>query len=279
MSGGKTAVVTGGASGIGEATVMRFAGAGWNIVIGDINADRAATVAEAARAAGATSVTVLPLDLADAASVTDFAAGTYDRHGRVDAVVNSGGILQNGIRFNDMPVEEFDAVWTVNVRGTLLINQAFGRRMTKAGTGSIINMCSLTTYRASPQPAYAPAKVALKSMTETMAAEFGAAGVRVNAVAPGYTLTPGDAGADRQPVSAIPRPILDKSAIKRLVQPADVAEAIFFLCSDAASAITGVVLPVDCGWLARSCLHILCIAAGLTPSPAGRRLHQASSPS
>jgi NAD(P)-dependent dehydrogenase (short-subunit alcohol dehydrogenase family) len=251
MSGGKTAVVTGGASGIGEATVMRFAGAGWNIVIGDINADRAKTVAEAARAAGATSVTVLPLDLADAASVTDFAAGTYDRHGRVDVVVNSGGILQNGIRFNDMPVEEFDAVWTVNVRGTLLINQAFGRRMTKAGTGSIINMCSLTTYRASPQPAYAPAKVALKSMTETMAAEFGASGVRVNAVAPGYTLTPAmqariDAG------QRDPQAILDKSAIKRLVQPADVAEAIFFLCSDAASAITGVVLPVDCGWLARS---------------------------
>ena len=123
--------------------------------------------------------------------------------------------------------------------------------MIDAGTGSIINMCSLTTYRPSPQPAYAPAKVALKSMTEIMAADLGPSGIRVNAVAPGYTLTPAmqariDAGVRD------PKAILDKSAIKRLVHPDDVAEAIHFLCSDAASAITGVVLPVDCGWLASS---------------------------
>ncbi|AKI02010.1 dehydrogenase of unknown specificity, short-chain alcohol dehydrogenase like [Hoeflea sp. IMCC20628] len=251
MKFNKTAVVTGGASGIGEATVMRFASAGWHVVIGDINASRSETVAQAARLAGAASVSVLPLDLADEASVADFAANTYERHTAVDAVVNSGGILQNGIRFVDMPIEEFDMVWSVNVRGTLLINQAFGRRMMQAGSGSIINMCSLTTYRPSPQPAYAPAKVALKSMTEIMAADFGPSGVRVNAVAPGYTLTPAmqariDAGVRD------PQAILDKSAIKRLVQPADVAEAIFFLCSEAAAAITGVVLPVDCGWLAYS---------------------------
>lgn len=251
MSGIRTAVVTGGASGIGEATVMRFAAAGWNVVIGDVNAERAEAVAEAARTAGAASAGVVPLDLADEASVTAFADRICRMHPSVDAVVNSGGILQNGIRFNDMPVDEFDTVWRVNVRGTLLINQAFGRRMTKAGSGSIVNMCSLTTYRASPQPAYAPAKAALKSMTETMAADFGPLGVRVNAVAPGYTLTPAmqariDSGARN------PQAILDKSAIKRLVQPSDVAEAIFFLCSDAASAITGVVLPVDCGWLAYS---------------------------
>ena len=122
---------------------------------------------------------------------------------------------------------------------------------TASATGSIINMCSLTTFRASPQPAYAPAKVALKSMTETMAADFGPSGVRVNAVAPGYTLTPAmkqriDEGARD------PQAILDKSALKRLVDPSDVAEAVFFLCSDAASAITGVTLPVDCGWIAYS---------------------------
>ncbi len=251
MSTDKTAVVTGGASGIGEASVMRFAAAGWNVVIGDINESRARTVADAARAAGAASVTVLPLDLGDEASVAAFAAGAYERHARVDAVVNSGGILQNGIRVADMPVEEFDTVWRINVRGTLLVNQAFGRRMMEAGSGSIINLCSLTTYRASPQPAYAPAKVALKSMTETMAADFGPSGVRVNAVAPGYTLTP--AMKERIESGARdPQAILDKSAIKRLVEPSDVAEAIFFLCSDAASAVTGIVLPVDCGWLAYS---------------------------
>ena len=137
------------------------------------------------------------------------------------------------------------------MRGTLLVNQAFGRRMTKPARGSIVNMCSLTTYRASGQPAYAPAKAALKMMTEIMAAEFGPSGVRVNAVAPGYMLTPAmQARIDTG--QRDPQAILDKSALRRLVQPADVGEAIFFLCSDAASAITGVTLPVDCGWLARS---------------------------
>lgn len=251
MRPGKTVIVTGGASGIGEATVMRFARDGWNLVIGDINAIRGETVAEAARLAGAASVSVLPLDLADETSVASFAEMAYALHACVHAVVNSGGILQNGVRFLEMPVEEFDTVWRVNVRGTLLINQAFGRRMIEAGTGSIINMCSLTTYRPSPQPAYAPAKVALKSMTEIMAADFGPSGVRVNAVAPGYTLTPAMQARIDEGVRD-PQAILDKSAIKRLVQPSDVAEAIFFLCSDAASAITGVVLPVDCGWLAYS---------------------------
>lgn len=251
MSSTNVAVITGGASGIGEATVMRFAADGWHIVIGDINFERAEMVVEAARGAGAASATALPLDLADQNSIAAFADCCFEIHASVGAVVNSGGILQNGVRFTEMSIDEFDEVWRINVRGTLLINQAFGRRLMKSGSGSIINMCSLTTYRASPQPAYAPAKVALKSMTETMAADFGPSGVRVNAVAPGYTLTPAmqeriDSGLRD------PQAILDKSAIKRLVQPADVAEAIFFLCSEAASAITGVVLPVDCGWLAYS---------------------------
>ena len=251
MNDTNAAVVTGGASGIGEATVMRFAQAGWNLVIGDINETRGELVAEAACTAGAPRCTFLPLDLAEETNVAAFFTATYKLHDRVDAVVNSGGILQNGVRFTEMPVEEFDQIWKINVRGTLLINQAFGRTMMAAGTGSIINMCSLTTYRASPQPAYAPAKVALKSMTETMAADFGPSGVRVNAVAPGYTLTP----AMQQRIDdgvRDPQAILDKSALKRLVTPGDVAEAIFFLCSDAASAITGVTLPVDCGWIAYS---------------------------
>ena len=251
MNGTNTAVVTGGASGIGEATVIRFAQAGWSIVIGDIDKAKGELVAQAAHAAGAPHCAFLPLDLAEESSVTEFFTATYNLHDRVDAVVNSGGILQNGIRFTEMPVAEFDQIWKINVRGTLLINQAFGRPMMAAGMGSIINMCSLTTYRASPQPAYAPAKVALKSMTETMAADFGPSGVRVNAVAPGYTLTPAmkqriDEGARD------PQAILDKSALKRLVDPGDVAEAVFFLYSDAASAITGVTLPVDCGWIAYS---------------------------
>ena len=183
--------------------------------------------------------------------MTDFVAAVYADCDRVDALVNSGGILQNAVRVTDLDIAEFDRLWAVNVRGTMLVNQAFGRRMVAAGQGSIVNMCSLTSFRASPQVGYAPGKAALKSMTESMAAEFGPQGVRVNAVAPGYTLTPAmqeriDSGARD------PKAIFDQSALRRFVEPREVAEVIFFLCSDAASAVTGTTIPIDCGWLAYS---------------------------
>lgn len=250
MSEIKTVVVTGGASGIGEACVDCFAEDGWQVVIGDINTERGEAVAQRVREAGR-ECRFVAVDVSSEDSVTAFAATVFAGCEKVDALVNSGGILQNAARVTDLDIAEFDRVWAVNVRGTMLVDQAFGRRMTEAGAGSIVNMCSLTTFRASPQPAYAPGKSALKSMTETMAAEFGPSGVRVNAVAPGYTLTPAmqariDSGARD------PRAVLEQTALRRFVEPREVAETIHFLCSDAASAITGATIPIDCGWLAYS---------------------------
>jgi len=244
------AVVTGGASGIGEACAERFAASGWRVVIGDIDVERGEMVAGRIREAGC-DCRYVELDVASQRSVGDFVNAVYAAVDGVDALVNSGGVLQNAVRVTDLDIDEFDRIWTVNVRGTMLVDQAFGRRMTEAGSGSIVNMCSLTTFRASPQPAYAPGKAALKSMTETMAAEFGPKGVRVNAVAPGYTLTP----VMQQRIDSgqrDPQAIYDQSALRRFVEPREVAETIYFLCSDAASAITGATIPVDCGWLAAS---------------------------
>ncbi len=241
----KIAVITGGASGIGEATARRFAAASWAVEIGDRDALRGQAVA--CDLGGV----FRHLDVASEVSVNAFAADVLERHGAVDALVNSAGILQNAVRITDMTIAEFDQIHAINVRGSLLVNRAFGTAMSAAGSGVIINMASLTSYRPSGQPAYAMGKVSIKMMTEIMAAEFGPSGVRVNAVAPGYVLTPAmqariDSGLRD------PKLILEKSALRRFVQPADVGEAIFFLCSDAASAITGVTLPIDCGWLATS---------------------------
>ncbi|MCP4380832.1 MAG: SDR family oxidoreductase [Hyphomicrobiales bacterium] len=246
----KTVVVTGGASGIGEACVSRFAADGWRVVIGDIDAERGEAVSRGIREAGQ-ECRFIAVDVSSEASVATFVEAIYEAFDRVDALVNSGGVLQNAVRVTDLDIAEFDRVWAVNVRGTMLVDRAFARRMTALGTGAIVNMCSLTTFRASPQPAYAPGKAALKSMTETMAAEFGPGGIRVNAVAPGYTLTPAmqeriDSGARD------PKAVLDQTALGRFVEPREVAETIHFLCSDAASAITGATIPVDCGWLAYS---------------------------
>jgi NAD(P)-dependent dehydrogenase (short-subunit alcohol dehydrogenase family) len=241
----KVVVVTGGASGIGEATARRFAAGGWTVEIADQNTSRGKQICLELDASYET------LDVADEAQVNAYAALVLARRGRIDAVVNSAGVLQNAVRITEMEMAEFDRIHQINVRGTLLVNRAFGAAMSAAGSGAIVNMGSLTTYRPSGQPAYAMGKASIKMMTEIMAAEFGPSGVRVNAVAPGYVLTPAmqariDSG------QRDPKLIVEKAALRRFVQPADVGEAIWFLCSEAAGAITGVTLPVDCGWLATS---------------------------
>lgn len=243
----KVAVVTGGASGIGEATARRFAQAGWTVVIADLNARRGEAVAAEIAATGA-RCGFHEMDVSVEADVERVAAAVHAEHGAPAALVNSGGVLQNAVRVTTMDIAEFDRIIDINVRGTLLVSRAFGAQMAKAGYGSIVNLCSLTTFHPWPQPAYGVSKAGLKMLTEIMAAELGPQGVRVNAVAPGYTLTP----AMRQRIDRgerDPEAVIAKSALRRFVEPHEVAEAIYFLSSPAAAAITGSTLPIDCGWL------------------------------
>jgi len=245
-SDGRTAVVTGGASGIGEAVLRRFAEAGWRTVSADIDVKRGAAVVDELTRAGADSH-FIRVDMAEEKEIEALA----ERFGAVDALINSAGLLQNAVRVLDMDIAEFDRIQAVNVRGTLLASRHFGKAMCAKGSGSIVNLCSLTGIRPSAQPAYAMGKASLDMLTQILAAELGPHGVRVNAVAPGYTLTPAmqariDSGARD------PKRVTDNSALGRFVAPREVADAILFLCSDMASAITGVTLPIDCGWLATS---------------------------
>lgn len=245
-----TVVVTGGASGIGEAAVRRFAAGSWNVVIADINDERGRTLEAELGSAGGTAV-YRRLDVSDERAVLESARGIGEEFGSVDALVNSGGVLQNAVSTSNMKLDEYDRIMDVNVRGTLLVSRAFASLMSRTGHGSIVNLASLSSFIAFPHPAYALSKAAILRLTEIMACELGPKGVRVNAVAPGYTLTPAmqariDKG-ERDPAA-----VVSKSAIKRFVQPSEVGEAIFFLCSPAASAITGAILPVDCGWLVYS---------------------------
>lgn len=163
----KVVVVTGGASGIGEATARRFATGGFVVEIADRDEARGT------RVAGEIGATYRTLDVGDEAAIAAYAADVLSRRGAVDAVVNSAGVLQNAIRVTDMEIAEYDRIHAINVRGTLLVNQAFGRAMTARGSGAIVNMGSLTTYRPSGQPAYAMGKASIKMMTEILAAEFG----------------------------------------------------------------------------------------------------------
>jgi len=124
----------------------------------------------------------------------------------------------------------------------------FGQRMAQRRSGAIVNIASIAGMRSMPLHAYAPAKAAVISITESLAAEWGRAGVRVNAVAPGYTRTPAlQAAIDRGERDVTNLTL--HSALGRMVEPEDIARAVAFLCGVDAAAITGVTLPVDCGWL------------------------------
>lgn len=243
----KLFVVTGGASGIGEATAQRLAREPAQVVIGDIDEARGQAVVGTLRDQGC-DASFLRVDLSNEADIRRFADNILHNHGVPDALVNSAGLLQNAVHVLDMDIAEFDRLHAVNVRGTLLMSRAFAGPMCDAGRGCIINLCSLTSFFPSAQVGYATGKASLKMLTEIMAADWGPKGVRVNAVAPGYTLTPAmqariDSG-ERDPDA-----VIAKTPLGRFVAPQEVAETIAFLCSPAASAITGVTLPIDCGWL------------------------------
>jgi NAD(P)-dependent dehydrogenase (short-subunit alcohol dehydrogenase family) len=248
MKSQSAAVITGGASGIGAATARRLARAGYPVAVLDIDGEKAEAVAGSIVADGY-AARAWRVDVTDAKTIVA-AAETIDRElGRVEILVNSAGILQNATRVLDMSLEEAERILRINYLGTIACCQVFGRIMKAARTGSIINLASINSFRASAQPAYATSKAAMVMLTETLAGELGPSGVRVNAVAPGYTLTP--------PIQAKidsgirdPKAILAATALGRWVLPEDVAAAILFLCSDAASVITGITLPIDAGWLA-----------------------------
>ncbi|MBA2400351.1 MAG: SDR family oxidoreductase [Bradyrhizobium sp.] len=239
----RISVVTGGASGIGAACARELAGSGDLVMVVDRDVAKAREVA--AEFGGRAYVA----DVGDETSVEACAEAIERECGPVDVLVNSAGIIQVPVRPHDLPMSAWDDVVRVDQRGTYVACLAFARRMIARRRGSIVNIASIAGMRSMPLHAYAPAKAAVIAITECLAAEWGPSGVRVNAVSPGYTLTPALKNAiDRgeRDVSSLTA----NAALRRLVHPSEIGRVVAFLASDAASAITGANLPVDCGWLA-----------------------------
>lgn len=242
------ALVTGGASGIGAACCRELARRGYRVAVADI--DEAAAAGVAAAIGGA----AFAVDVADEAGVEDLAGRVEHALGPVDVLVNSAGVIQVPLSPETLPISSWDRVVRVDQRGTYLACLAFGRRMAARGRGAIVNIASIAGMRSMPLHAYAPAKAAVISMTECLAAEWGRSGVRVNAVSPGYTRTPAlQAAIDRgqRDVTALE----DNSALGRMVEPEEIAKAVAFLAGEDAAAITGANLPVDAGWLVATSWH------------------------
>ncbi|MDC8442665.1 SDR family oxidoreductase [Halomonas aquamarina] len=246
MESSKIAVVTGGASGIGEACSIRLNMDGYKVIVADIDNTKGKLVADKVMGE------YISLDISNSDDISEKASYIWDTFGPVEILVNCAGILQKGpLKPNELNIEDWDRLVTIDQRGTFLACVEFGILMSNAEYGSIINIASVTGMRSVPLHGYAPAKAAVISMTACLAAEWGGSGVRVNCVSPGYTRTPAISNAiERKDRSE--EAILANTALRRWVEPEEVANVVSFLASSQSSAMTGVNLPVDAGWLAAS---------------------------
>jgi NAD(P)-dependent dehydrogenase (short-subunit alcohol dehydrogenase family) len=219
-----------------------FAARGACVLLLDKNLEAASVLA------GSIGAIPIDLDVGEEDSVKAAAGAIRDHYGDVDVLVNSAGVLQRTLPPGELSQREWDFVSRIDLRGTYLCCAVFGSTMAARGKGSIVNIASVAGMRSGPLHGYAPAKAGVISLTESLAGEWGPKGVRVNCVSPGFTSTPAlDRGFSTHTLDE--DMLRNASALGRLVNPEEVAQAVAFLASDQALAITGVNLAVDAGYL------------------------------
>lgn len=239
----KIAAVTGGAGGIGAALVARLVQSGWQVVVLDRDVVQAEAVARQY------DCVAHPIDIGDAASIEAAAEFVEKEVGPCAALACVAAHLENPHPPQDQDYSEWDDIVRVNLTGTFRTMNAFGRGMRERRRGAMVTVGSITAFNSSPLQAYGPTKAGIINMSRNFAVAWGRQGIRVNTVCPGPTRTPA-VEASYARGERDPETMIRQTALGRLVRPEEVANAIAFLLSDEASAITGIELPVDSGTVA-----------------------------
>lgn len=238
---GKVAIVTGAAAGIGKACMHRLAGEG-AIVVG---VDRDEAKLSSAIAAGPGETVPMNCDVADAEAIERMVADVIARYGAIHVLVNNAGIGNaNRLKLHDQPIEDWDRVMAVNVRGMFLMQRAIIPHMLRQGGGSIVNMASIGSYRATALASpYITSKGATLMMTRAAAVDYATDNIRVNAVCPGTTNTDILSGSSQDVIDML----VARAPQRALVEPEEVAALVAFLASDEAPHITGGSYLIDAG--------------------------------
>jgi NAD(P)-dependent dehydrogenase (short-subunit alcohol dehydrogenase family) len=249
MLTGQVALVTGAARGLGRAISLALAHAGADVALGlrDVKADSglAAEISKMGR-----RTLPLQMDMSKIEQIGSAVEETAKKFGQIDILVNNAGIAPENLAEN-VREEDFDATLAVNLKGTFFASQAAGRIMIRQKSGKIINMSSQAGFAALPtESIYCMTKAGIAHLTKCLAVEWGKYGITVNAVAPTFIRTPGTESALAD--AAFRADTLERiAALHRIGEPMEVAGAVVFLASPAASLITGETILIDGGWTAR----------------------------
>lgn len=246
---GKVAVVTGGGRGLGAATAETFARAGASVVVLDIAAEHARATSDRIRAGGGIA-SAMSCDVTDEAAIGKALAEVVAEHGGLDVLVNSAG---RAVRkpATEISLKEWQSVIDLNLTALFVCSRVAARHMKARGGGAIVNLASIMGLSGGlfPNASYQASKGGVVNLTRALALEWAADNIRVNAVAPTFVQTDLTAPVFSNP--EILEDVMAHTPLGRLPEPDDIAAAILFLASPAAHCVTGVVLPVDSGYLAR----------------------------
>lgn len=239
---GKVALITGAAQGIGKAIALMLAKNGADIVVSDINLEKAQETSREIEAMGRRSMAI-KVDVSKSEEVEQMVEKIINEFGKIDILVNNAGITRDKLILR-MTEEDWDAVLNVNLKGTFNCTKAVIRHMSKQKSGKIVNIASVSGEMGNPgQANYSASKAGVIGFTKTIAREFAQRGINVNAIAPGYIETP---MTDVLP-EKVKEELKKMIPLERLGKPEDVAQAVLFLVSEASSYITGQVLNVNGG--------------------------------